>query len=191
MKMVMMNSYELEIFISRYALFPRAVIELHGLHSFITSMFLHASFGHLIGNMWFLHIFGDNLEDKLGRIRYLTYYLTCGVVASLVQIIVEPFSTIPHLGASGAIAGIMGGYLLLFPKAKVEVLIPIGFFLHITTIPAYFMLFYWIFFQMIAGMWSIEAISSGGIAYFAHIGGFVSGIVTIKYFYRGRKRGWL
>jgi membrane associated rhomboid family serine protease len=145
-------------------------------------MFLHGGWLHLLGNMWFLWIFGDNLEDQLGHFRFLVFYLTCGVVAALCQASLTLASRVPSVGASGAIAGVMGGYLLFFPGARVLTLVPF-FFLFTVEIPAYVMLFYWIAVQVISGLTSVGNASlqaQGGVAWWAHVGGFVCGLVLVK-----------
>ena len=131
--------------------------------------------------MLFLNIFGDNLEDTLGHVKYLIYYLAAGLGASILQIVVDPASRIPNLGASGAIAGLMGGYLILFPKHRVDVLLPVFGWLQEASVPAYTMLFYWFVLQLFSGAGSLGA-AGGGIAYFAHVGGFVTGVILIKIF---------
>jgi len=163
---------------------------MHGqaLQTLFTSMFLHGGIGHILGNMMFLNIFGDNLEDRLGHIKYLIFYLLCGLAASALQIIIDPGSQIPNLGASGAIAGLMGGYLVLFPTHKIDVLIPFFGFFNRSTVPAFTMLFYWIFFQFLSGFGQLGTAESGGIAYFAHIGGFLAGIVMVIIFSIFRRR---
>jgi membrane associated rhomboid family serine protease len=145
----------------------------------VTSQFLHASFGHIIGNMLFLHVFGDNLEDFLGHFKFLLFYLFCGVVAGLAQTAIDPTSPIPIVGASGAIAGLMGAYLVLFPHSKIDVLIPFGLYASNATVSAPFMLLYWIGAQFFYGMGSLGTFG-GGVAYFAHIGGFIGGFLVAK-----------
>lgn len=171
-------------FIDKYALIPALIVQGKNLSSLITSMFLHGGLGHLIGNMLFLNIFGDNLEDKLGHIKYLLYYFVCGLGASILQIVISPGSTIPNLGASGAIAGIMGGYLVLFPRHQIDILFSFGFTLRQARVPAYFMLFYWFIAQLFSGVGSLAFMdqSMGGVAYFAHIGGFATGWLLISPF---------
>jgi membrane associated rhomboid family serine protease len=144
-----------------------------------TSMFLHGSWMHVIGNMWFLWIFGDNVEDYLGHFKYLAFYLVSGVAAALAQIVVNPFSTVPNVGASGAIAGVLGAYFILYPKARVLTWLFVFFFY----VPAWVMLGYWFVYQFLSGAaTSITQAgqNSGGIAFWAHVGGFVAGIVLIK-----------
>lgn len=177
-QMLMLTESGLESFINTFALLPADIVGGRNLFTLISSMFLHGGFGHIIGNMMFLHIFGDNLEDTIGHVKYFFYYILCGLGASALQIYVDPASTIPNLGASGAIAGLMGGYILLFPSHKVDVLIPLGFYFSRATIPAYLMLGYWFIAQFLSGIGSL-GITEGGVAYFAHIGGFIAGIALI------------
>jgi membrane associated rhomboid family serine protease len=145
----------------------------------LTSMFLHASWLHIIGNMWFLWIFGDNIEDYLGHFTYLLFYLVCGFAAAISHILLNAGSRVPSVGASGAIAGVMGGYFLLYPRARVLIWFPPVFFFHL---PAWLVLGYWFFVNFASGAaTSIAETSqtSGGIAFWAHVGGFVAGIVLI------------
>lgn len=171
-----------EEWLFKFALIPALIVKGENYYTLISSMFLHGSFGHLFGNMLFLNIFGDNIEDIFGHFKYLLFYLFCGICSSFAQIFINPTSTIPNIGASGAIAGLMGAYLVLFPRHRVDVLIPIGFSLRMATLPAYTMLFYWLFIQIFSGLGSLAFMSeeTGGIAFFAHIGGFVSGFLIAK-----------
>jgi len=149
--------------------------------SIFVSMFLHGGILHLGGNMLYLWIFGDNIEDRLGHFRYVIFYALCGIAATVTHAVVNPSSRIPSIGASGAIAGVLGAYLILFPKARVLTLIPIIFFITIREIPAIVVLGLWFVLQLFVGMGSIGLPESagGGVAYFAHIGGFVSGMVLV------------
>jgi membrane associated rhomboid family serine protease len=150
----------------------------------LTSMFLHASFLHILGNMWVLWIFGDNIEDYLGHFSYLVFYLLCGVAASVTHILLNANSGIPSVGASGAIAGVMGAYFLLYPRARVLTVVPV-FFLFFWWLPAWIVLGYWFLTQFLSGAATSVAYTSetgGGIAFWAHVGGFVAGIVLIKVF---------
>ena len=149
--------------------------------NFLTSMFMHGGFAHIFGNMLFLWIFGDNLENLLGHIRYLFFYLLCGFAAAFAQIIMTPDSVIPMLGASGAISGVLGGYILLFPQREVRAII----FNFLTTVPAFVAIGIWIVYQLILGYMSDPG--SGGVAYAAHIGGFIAGLVLVKIFALGRR----
>jgi hypothetical protein len=147
---------------------------------FLTSMFLHGGFLHILGNMWFLYIFGDNIEDRLGHIRYLIFYIFCGVAAGLVHLFTNWNSKIPTIGASGAISGVMGAYLLLYPRARILTLIPIFFFFQFVELPAFIFLGFWLFLQLFSA--SLTPSNVGGIAFWAHIGGFISGLIFIKIF---------
>lgn len=161
-----------------------ALISEHGTYlTLLTSMFLHGGIMHLGGNMLFLWVFGDNLEDEMGHLGYLAFYLASGIGAALAQLFADPASPVPTVGASGAIAGIMGGYLLLFPKAKVDVLIIIVIIFRIIPVPAWIMLGLWFAFQMV-GQAGADPVS-GGVAYWAHIGGFIVGLgLTLPVFLR-------
>jgi len=150
----------------------------------LTSMFLHASFLHILGNMWVLWIFGDNIEDYLGHFTYLVFYLLCGLAASIAHVLLNANSGVPSVGASGAIAGVMGAYFLLYPRARVLTVVPV-FFLFFWWLPAWIVLGYWFLIQFFSGAATSVAYSSqtsGGIAFWAHVGGFVAGIVLIKVF---------
>ena len=145
----------------------------------ITSMFLHAGWLHIGGNMLFLYIFGDNVEDRMGHIPYLLFYLFCGVVAGITQVAVDPGSSIPSLGASGAIAGVLAAYLVLFPLARVRTIIFIVFFFTIVTLPAFVLIGIWFLLQFLDGVAALSNVQQGmgGVAYFAHVGGFVTGLM--------------
>jgi membrane associated rhomboid family serine protease len=149
--------------------------------NFLSSMFMHGGIMHIFGNMLFLWIFGDNLENLLGHIRYAAFYLVCGIAAAAAQIIMGPDSIIPMLGASGAISGVLGGYILLFPQRQVRAII----FNFLTTVPAFVAIGIWIAYQLIVGY--LTPSGTGGVAYAAHIGGFIAGVVLIKVFAIGRR----
>ena len=149
--------------------------------NFLSSMFMHGGIAHIFGNMLFLWIFGDNLENLLGHVRYAVFYLVCGFAAAIAQIIMSPDSVIPMLGASGAISGVLGGYVLLFPQRQVRAII----FNFLTTVPAFVAIGIWIVYQIIVGY--LTPAGSGGVAYAAHIGGFIAGIALIKVFAIGRQ----
>ena len=163
-------------FYDAWAIVPVEISTGRDLHTLITSMFLHAGFMHLAGNMLFLFIFGDNMEDEMGHIPFLMFYLATGIAAGLMQVVAAPGSNIPTIGASGAIAGVMGGYLLMFPKAKVDILIILIIFFRILPIPAWIMLLLWLAMQIFGGLASPG--DQGGVAYWAHAGGFIAGIVA-------------
>ena len=146
----------------------------------VTSMFMHGGWQHLLGNMLFLWVFGNNIEDSMGHTRFILFYLICGVVAGLAHVFFSPASQIPAVGASGAIGGVMGAYVVLYPQARVQTWIPPLFIVHIR---AWFFLIYWFFIQVVMGVGSLGAQGdSGGVAVWAHIGGFVAGLVLIKPF---------
>ena len=149
----------------------------------ITSMFLHGSWMHLLGNMWFLWLFGNNVEDSMGRFRFVVFYLICGLAAALGQVITSPTSAIPMVGASGAISGVMGGYLVLYPRVRVFTLVTLGFFFTSIALPAWVMLGYWFLIQFVSGFVSFGG-DKGGVAFWAHVGGFVAGVVLVKLFAR-------
>lgn len=178
----------IDAFIEQYALIPSMVdfFKPQTFYPFITSQFLHGGFLHIIFNMWFLWIFGDNIEGKLGYFLFPLFYLFSGIVGSALQFIFIPDSDIPMLGASGAIAGVLGAYLAFFGNNKIKTLIFIIFFITIIEIPASFLLFYWFILQLFAGAISVSPGTAdvGGIAYFAHVGGFAAGWLAGKFFSR-------
>ena len=149
-----------------------------------TSMFLHGGWMHLIGNMWFLWLFGNNVEDSMTRPRFLVFYLLCGVAAAMAQVWAEPASPIPMVGASGAISGVMGAYLVLYPRVRVFTFVPLGFVMTSIALPAWVMLIYWMVLQIFGGLTQQVAGEGGGVAFWAHLGGFVAGLVLIKLFAR-------
>jgi len=148
----------------------------------LTSMFLHGSWMHLLGNMWFLWLFGNNIEDSMTRPRFIVFYLLCGLSAALFQVFAEPNSAIPMVGASGAISGVMGAYLVLYPRVKVYTLLTLGFFFTSIAVPAWVMLLYWMFLQVVGGLTQVGG--KGGVAFWAHIGGFLAGVIGVKIFAR-------
>ena len=169
-----------ETLVYQFALIPASftsALSLGDITDIFTSMFMHAGIGHLAGNMLYLWIFGDNVEDSMGKIMYLAFYLVGGVVASLTHILTNPGSQIPTVGASGAIAAVLGAYLVLFPRSHVATLIPLGFFLRVTMVPAALVLGLWFVLQLFSGVLSLGGPDVGGVAFWAHIGGFVAGVV--------------
>ena len=154
------------------------------LENVLTSMFMHGSWMHLLGNMWFLWLFGNNIEDSMTRPRYVAFYLLTGLGAALAQVFADPASEVPMVGASGAISGVMGAYLVLFPRVRVFTLVPLGFFITNMALPAWVMLIYWAVLQVFGGVTSIVSAQSGGVAFWAHLGGFVAGVVLVKIFER-------
>lgn len=162
-------------FFYKWSMVPVLVTMEGTYHTVLTGMFLHGGFMHLAGNMLFLWIFGDNMEDEMGHVPYLLFYLTCGVAAGIAHILAGPNSQVPMIGASGAIAGVMGGYLLLFPKAKVDILVILIILVRIFPIPAWIMLAVWFALQLTNGVGA--DLNAGGVAYWAHTGGFIAGLV--------------
>ena len=153
----------------------------------LVSMFMHGGFMHLLGNMWFLWIFGDNVESATGPVRYIVFYLLCGVLATLGHVASDPFSRTPIVGASGAISGVLGAYLVMHPGARIRTLIPLGLFTQIANVPAWIFLFIWIGMQVLSQA-ATRGGHGGGVAYLAHIGGFVAGAVLIFFFKRRTQR---
>ena len=151
------------------------------LFTILSSMFIHGGFGHILSNMWFLYIFGDNIESILGHLKFLLFYILCGFGAAFAQYIINPNSLIPMVGASGAIAGVLGAYMISFPKAKVHVFAFIIIFITTLIVPAQIVLGVWFFIQLSSGLNSLGIDTNGGVAWFAHIGGFIAGVGSIKY----------
>jgi membrane associated rhomboid family serine protease len=152
----------------------------------ITSMFLHGGWMHLTGNMLYLWIFGNNIEDAMGHGRFIAFYLLCGLAAALAQALMEPASEIPMIGASGAISGVLGAYLLLYPHARVQVLLPVGLVMHMVSLPAVLVLGFWFVLQVLNSM--VATAGEGGTAWFAHLGGFIAGMAFIPLFKYRRVR---
>jgi len=163
----------------------------------LTSMFLHAGWMHLIGNMLYLWIFGNNIEDVMGHVKFVIFYVVCGIFAAMSHAVTDPSSALPMVGASGAISGVLGAYLLLFPRAQVLVVIPLGIFMRTMYVPAGFVLGFWFVLQLLSGGISMGQ-GGGGVAWFAHVGGFVAGMALIglfkrpdvRFFAPARHRGW-
>jgi membrane associated rhomboid family serine protease len=187
-----LNPYDLNTFVTQFGIVPDQMRGL-GLLSLFTSMFLHGGWMHLIGNMLFLWVFGRNVEDLIGGPKFLAFYILCGLGAGVVHVIVNAYSRVPTIGASGAIAGVMGAYLIKFPRSRIIVLFPIIIFFTTAEIPAAFVLLYWFAIQFFSGVGSLASqdYSGGGVAYFAHIGGFLLGMLFIRMFpARQRWRAW-
>jgi membrane associated rhomboid family serine protease len=182
-----------QTFVYQYGAIPAVLFGLESLpfeiqviptaFSLITSMFLHGGIMHLVGNMLYLWIFGNNIEDAMGHGRFSIFYLTCGVIAALSHALTDTGSVVPMIGASGAISGVLGAYLLLYPRAQVLVLIPLGFFTRLMYIPAGFVLGFWFLLQLISGSVTVGQ-GGGGVAWFAHIGGFLAGMILVGFFKR-------
>src|SRR6202163_1045935 len=176
------------LFLQGYGLVPA---DFHAT-TLITSMFLHGGWMHVLGNMWYLWIFGDNVEDRLGHGRFIVFYLLCGVIAALGQIAIDPQSTLPTIGASGAIAGVMGAYFVLYPHSRVLTLVPLIIFWEIIELPAIFLLGFWFLMQLFSAG-AIAATAStrgGGVAFAAHVAGFITGIVSVFVLRKPEARAW-
>ncbi len=183
----------LNSFLYRYGMVPSLFLDFshgpvgaihHSFFTFFSSIFLHGGFLHLIGNMWYLWIFGDNVEDRMGRIRFPLFYITCGLIAGWMHLLFNHGSNVPSIGASGAIAGVLGAYLVTFPHARILTLVPIFIFLQIIELPAVIVLGFWFLIQFFNGTAAIVSASetTGGIAWWAHIGGFIAGMFLIRQF---------
>ncbi len=185
----------LNVFINQYALVPEQflagnTLSIERLVPLFTSMFMHAGLLHIAGNLLFLFIFGDNVEDSMGHFRYFVFYLVVGILSGFAHIYANPSSAVPSLGASGAISGVLGAYFLLFPAARVATLIFLLFFFWVMEIPAWVFLGLWFLLQAISGASSMNT-NGGGVAFWAHIGGFVSGFILILFFRKRRKEDYL
>ena len=185
----------LEAFVHAYGLIPRRLIFWPGdpfdparFLPLFTSMFWHGSWAHLLGNMLFLWIFGDAVEDRLGHFRYVLFYVAGGVAAALTQVVLSPTSMLPTVGASGAIAAVLGAYLVSFPRAKVVAFFPIFFFPWFVEIPAVVYLVLWFAMQLLSGVMALGVPEAGGIAWWAHVGGFIAGILFVKVLEPARRR---
>ncbi len=176
-------------FVERWGIVP----DLVRLITLLTSMFLHGGWMHVLGNMLFLWVFGRSVEDLVGGVRFLAFYILCGLIAAVVQVISNGYSPIPIIGASGAIAGVMGAYLLKFPRSRIITLVPLFVFITTMEIPAVWLLVYWLVVQLFSGIGSLNRVdyTGGGVAWFAHVGGFLGGMLLIKLFpARPRWRNW-
>lgn len=158
--------------------------------SFVTSMFLHGGFMHIAGNMLYLWIFGNNVEDSMGRGRFLVFYLMTGSIASAAQVLASPNSRLPSIGASGAIAGVLGAYIVLFPRARVQTLVFLGYFARMAQLPALLVLGFWFVLQLLSGLMAFGVAQMGGVAWFAHIGGFVAGLLLVRLFALGGRQSY-
>jgi len=183
---VSLDPYSRNQFIAEYGLIP----EHFQASAIFTSMFLHGGWFHVLGNMWFLWIFGDNIEDILGHAKYLLFYLLCGTAAALTHVLFNAYSRVPTVGASGAIAGVMGAYMVKFPRSRIVTLVFIFIFITTIDVPAAVMLLYWFALQIFSGVGSIaySHVSEGGTAWFAHVGGFLAGILLVHLL--GTRQRW-
>ncbi|MEA4811595.1 MAG: rhomboid family intramembrane serine protease [Anaerolineaceae bacterium] len=177
----LMQGANIEAFMNQYALIPSQIssgLDAGDIVRVFTSMFMHGGWMHLLGNMLYLWIFGDNIEDALGHFGYLAFYLLSGIVAAFTHYYFNPQSLVPTVGASGAIAGVLGAYLVFYPSSRVYTFIPIGFFSRLTLVPSFIVLGMWFALQLFNGFLSIGAADQGGVAFWAHIGGFVFGLLV-------------
>lgn len=175
-----------QAFVYTYGAIPAEIIAGQGYYSLVTSMFLHGGLLHLLSNMLYLYIFGDNIEGVMGHGRYLFFYILSGIGAAVAHIFIEPQSTVPMIGASGAISGVLGAYLLKFPRARILILIWIVIFINTFRVPAIIVLGFWFLMQLTSGLSSLGVESGGGVAWFAHIGGFIVGLVLVNFFQKRR-----
>ena len=181
-----LSSSALERFIFTWGMVPARLISdpANAWITIFTAMFLHGGWFHLLSNMWFLYIFGDNVEARMGGVRYLIFYLLSGVAAVLLQTYILPTSEVPMIGASGAIAGVLGAYLVSFPRSRIASLVPILFIFTIIEIPAVIFLIFWFVSQLYSGLFAMQGANASGIAWWAHIGGFLFGLIMIFFFAR-------
>jgi membrane associated rhomboid family serine protease len=183
---VQMGNANLSRFFQDWGLVP-AKLSLDSAETWLriySSMFLHGGWIHILGNMWVLIIFGDNVEDRMGRAPFLIFYLLCGTVAALMQTYLSPASTMPIIGASGAIAGVLGAYLILFPRARITSFVPIFFLFTLVEVPAVIFLGFWFILQLFSGWLALQGADMSGVAWWAHVGGFLFGMFTARLFVR-------
>ena len=171
-----------DAFIERWMLIPADIVAGRHWITILSAMFMHAGWMHIIGNMVFLWAFGPEIEDAMGPLRYLAFYLLSGLAASLAQIAMAPHSTVPNLGASGAIAGVMGAFLITYPRDRIRAVLLIGWFVRITFIPAGLLIGFWFIIQLFSQVGAVADVQSGGVAYMAHVGGFIFGAITARLF---------
>ena len=177
-----------DAFVTAWSLIPAQIVSGHHWITILTAMFMHASWSHIIGNMIFLWAFAPEIEDAMGRGRYLVFYLVGGLVAMLAQVAASPHSTVPNLGASGAIAAVMGAFLVTYPRDRIRSVLIIFIFIKITFIPAALLIGFWFLTQLVSAG-SVAQVQGGGVAYLAHIGGFIFGVVTARLFENPRRMG--
>ncbi len=171
-----------ETVIAQWALVPARITAGQAYLTILTSMFLHGGWTHILGNMLFLWVFGPQIEDVMGPMRYLLFYLVSGVIATAAQILVDPSSMIPQLGASGAIAGVMGAFLITYPRDRIRTILIFGWFMRVTRVPAIILVGFWFLMQLFNSLGALADVQSSGVAYMAHIGGFIFGALTARLF---------
>lgn len=171
-----------DAFINRWSLVPASIVAGQAWITILTAMFMHAGWVHILGNMLFLWVFGPAIEDVMGSLRYLFFYLLGGMAATAAQVLVDPTSTIPNLGASGAIAAVMGAFLITYPRDRIRTVLLLGWFIRITVIPAIVLVGFWFLMQLVSQVGALASTQQGGVAYMAHIGGFLFGLITARLF---------
>ena len=171
-----------DAFVEQWSVIPANIVAGQHWFTIVTAMFMHGGWLHIVGNMVFLWAFGPEIEDAMGRLPYLAFYLLCGLAASVAQIAAMPASTVPNLGASGAIAGVMGAFLITYPRDQIRTLILFGWFTRITVIPAAFLIGLWFLMQLFSQLGATADVQTGGVAYVAHVGGFIFGAITARTF---------
>ena len=176
-------------FIERWAVVPAEIASGAGYVTILTAMFMHAGLAHIAGNMIFLWAFGPQIEDAMGPIRYAVFYLLGGLIATLAQVFIAPASTVPNLGASGAIAAVLGAFLITYPRDRIRTLIFLGWFINVTVIPALILVGLWFLIQLFSALGALATVQSGGVAYMAHVGGFIFGMLTCRLFEARHPRG--
>ena len=177
-----------DAFINQWSLVPAQVMAGHNLITILTSMFMHSGWLHILGNMLFLWVFGPEIEDVMGPLRYLVFYLLGGLAATLAQAAVDPSSTIPNLGASGAIAAVMGAFLITYPRDQIRTVLIFWFFVRVTLVPAIVLVGIWFLTQLFSEVGAVTTMDTGGVAYMAHVGGFLFGAVLGRFFETGERR---
>jgi membrane associated rhomboid family serine protease len=177
-----------DAFINQWSLVPAQVMSAHNLITVLTSMFMHAGWLHILGNMLFLWVFGPEIEDVMGPLRYLAFYLLGGLAATLAQAAIDPTSTIPNLGASGAIAAVMGAFLITYPRDQIRTVLIFGWFARVTLVPAIVLVGIWFLTQVFSEVGAVTTMDTGGVAYMAHVGGFLFGAVLGRFFETGERR---
>ena len=177
-----------DAFINRWSMVPANIMAGQGYVTILTAMFMHAGWLHILGNMLFFWVFGPEIEDVMGPLRYLIFYLLGGLVATAAQILVDPTSTVPNLGASGAIAGVMGAFLITYPRDRIRTILFLGWFVQVAFIPAILLVGFWFLTQLFSEVGALAQVQSDGVAYMAHIGGFIFGALTARLFESHRRR---